>query len=90
MAQITYDIITADGSRQTVTKTVPDPTPEELNEKALITGLGDGAVFDNLRTIAQGSGTFATTALHAAATRTCARALVIIIRILLRKLDSTD
>ncbi len=94
MATVTYDILIRDPDgtirRETVTKTVPDPTPEERNEAALTAALGDSAVFDNLRTIANGSGTFATAAVRDMAIRTCARALVILIRLKLKRLDEVD
>jgi hypothetical protein len=49
-----------------------------------------GDVFDNLRTIAGGTGQFASAAIRDAAIRTCARGLVILIRLQLRRLDGTD
>lgn len=62
----------------------------DANEVALKTNLGAGAVFDALRTVAAGTGTFATNATRDAAIRTCARGLVILIRLTLRRLDTTD
>jgi hypothetical protein len=62
----------------------------EANEATLQGSLGGGQVFDNLRTIATGTGLFATAATRDAAIRTCARALVILIRLQLRRLDATD
>jgi hypothetical protein len=52
--------------------------------------LGGAAVFDALRTVASGTGQFATAAARDAAIRTCARALVILVRLTLRRLDGTD
>jgi hypothetical protein len=50
----------------------------------------DGNIFDTLRTIAAGSGTFATAAIRDAAIRTCARGIVLIVRILLDKNEAID
>jgi hypothetical protein len=62
----------------------------EANEATVTTSLGGAGVFDNLRTIAAGTGTFASNVVRDAAIRTCARALVILIRLALRRLDATD
>lgn len=63
---------------------------QESNEGTLTGQLGNGQIFDNLRTVANGTGVFATAALRDAAIRTCARALVILIRLKIRKLDALD
>lgn len=58
------------------------------NEETL-RGQLDG-VFENLRTVANGTGTFANNTVRDAAIRNSARALVILIRLYQGKLDATD
>jgi hypothetical protein len=47
-------------------------------------------ILDNVRAVANGSGTFANNTIRDAAIRTTARALVILIRLQQRKLDAVD
>lgn len=63
---------------------------QTANEAAVTGALGGAQVFDALRQVAAGTGTFATAAARDAAIRTCARALVLLVRLQLRRLDATD
>lgn len=69
------------------TSQVPVPV-REANERTSRAQL-DG-VFENLRTVANGTGTFANNTVRDAAIRNSARALVILIRLHQGKLDATD
>lgn len=60
------------------------------NEATVTGALGGSQVFDALRQVAAGTGTFATAAARDAAIRTCARALVLLVRLQLRRLDAAD
>lgn len=62
----------------------------DANQTTVTTALGGSQVFDVLRTVANGTGVFATNAARDAAIRTCARALVILVRLSLRRFDATD
>ena len=61
----------------------------ETNERQNAQNL-DGSLFDNLRTVAQGSGTFASNAVRDAAIRSCARGIVLVIRLLRKRNDAVD
>lgn len=63
-------------------------TQAEANETAVTAMLGDG-VFDELRALANGAGTL-TTGQRDTAIRTCARGLVLLIRLQLRRFETTD
>jgi hypothetical protein len=62
---------------------------ETANEADVATVIG-GPLFDTLRVVAGGTGQFTTAAARDAAIRTCARALALLIRLQLRRLDTTD
>ena len=87
-AQVTQRALTADEGSAIDAEVAATLT--DTNEAQLKTNLGASAVFDALRTISVGTGTFATNATRDAAIRACARGLVILIRLTLRRLDSTD
>lgn len=60
------------------------------NEATLRNRLQDSQAWDNLRAVAGGSGAFDTAAQRDAAIRLCAKAIVALVRLYLRKLDSAD
>lgn len=59
------------------------------NEAAVRAALGS-TQFDAVRVVARGTGTFATDVVRDAAIRTCARAIVALVRLNLRRFDATD
>jgi hypothetical protein len=63
---------------------------EQANESLLRDRLAGSQQFDALRSVANGSGTFATAAERDAAIRLCARGLVAVVRLMLRKLDANN
>lgn len=83
MATITYDVINPDGSRRTVTETVP---PETVNQQTL-QDQATAALVTNRTYAALAS---PTNAQVVAATQAQARQLNGIIRLLLNQLDATN
>lgn len=63
---------------------------ERANESLLRDRLAGSQQFDALRAVANGSGTFATAAERDAAIRLCARGLVAVVRLMLRKFDANN
>jgi len=61
---------------------------QETNEIQVAANL-DG-IFDSLRTVATGTGTFVNNTARDAAIRACARGIILIIRLLRRRLDAVD
>jgi len=62
---------------------------QETNETQIGANI-DGALFDSIRTVATGTGTFTNNTTRDAAIRTCARGIVLVIRLLRRRLDTVD
>lgn len=60
------------------------------NEQATRDAVAGSQVFDILRTVAAGTGQFATAAARDAAIRTCARAIVLLVRLQLRRFEAVD
>lgn len=59
------------------------------NEAAIRAALAS-TQFDGVRAVARGSGTFASEAIRDAAIRACARAIVALVRLQLRRLEAAD
>lgn len=86
MATVQDPKIAPDGS---IVMQYRETTPEEDNRAANEASL-DGQVFDNVLKVARETGTFTNNVARDAAIRTCARGIVLVVRLLRDRNDATD